>query len=112
MLLAAEDSTIGKPGGTVMSIRLQSRYAASMVICGLRKVAEMKISANTSMATTPLMLHALYNEGLTAAIAEQFGLSVNQLNEIPNEGRTEVIRRGHYQRDIIDFIKGKKMKCI
>ena len=44
----------------------------------------MKISAKTTMANFTANVHfALYKRGLTTAIiAEQFGLSVNQLDDI------------------------------
>ena len=64
----------------------------------------MKISANTSMTSFPANVHfALYKRGLTTAmIAEQFGLSVNQLDEIL-AGRDRSDKAMAIIRDIIKF---------
>lgn len=64
----------------------------------------MKISANTSMTSFTANVHfALYKRGLTTAmIAEQFGLSVNQLDEIL-AGRDRSDKAMAIIRDIIKF---------
>ena len=64
----------------------------------------MKISANTSMASFTANVHfAMYKRGLTMAmIAEQFGLSVNQLDEIL-AGRDRSDKAMAIIRDIIKF---------
>lgn len=64
----------------------------------------MKISANTSMVSFTANVHfAMYKRGLTTAmIAEQFGLSVNQLDEIL-AGRDRSDKAMAIIRDIIKF---------
>lgn len=64
----------------------------------------MKISANTSMASFTATVHfAMYKRGLTTVmIAEQFGLSVNQLDEIL-AGRDRSDKAMAIIRDIIKF---------
>lgn len=64
----------------------------------------MKISANTSMASfTANVNFAMYKRGLTTVmIAEQFGLSVNQLDEIL-AGRDRSDKAMAIIRDIIKF---------
>lgn len=64
----------------------------------------MKISANTSMESFTANVHfAMYKRGLTTAmIAEQFGLSVNQLDEIL-AGRDRSDKAMAIIRDIIKF---------
>lgn len=64
----------------------------------------MKISANTSMASFTANVHfVLYKRGLTTVmIAEQFGLSVNQLDEIL-AGRDRSDKAMAIIRDIIKF---------
>ena len=64
----------------------------------------MKISANTSMASFTANVHfAMHKRGLTTAmIAEQFGLSVNQLDKIL-AGRDRSDKAMAIIRDIIKF---------
>lgn len=64
----------------------------------------MKISANTSMASFTANVHfAMYKLGLTTVmIAEQFGLSANQLDEIL-AGRDRSDKAMAIIRDIIKF---------
>lgn len=64
----------------------------------------MKISANTSMASFTANMHfAMYKRGLTTVmIAEQFGLSVNQLDDIL-AGRDRSEKAMAIIRDIIKF---------
>lgn len=64
----------------------------------------MKISANTSMASFTANVHfSMYKRGLTTPmIAEQFGLSVNQLDEIL-AGRDRSEKAMAIIRDIIKF---------
>ncbi len=72
-----------KPGGIGnVENTIAIALCCVMVICGLEDWLKMKISANTSMASFTANVHfALYKRGLTTAmIAEQFGLSVNQLD--------------------------------
>lgn len=64
----------------------------------------MKTSASTSMASFTANVHfAMYKRGLTTPmIAEQFGLSVNQLDEIL-AGRDRGEKAMAIIRDIIKF---------
>lgn len=64
----------------------------------------MKTSASTSMASFTANVHfAMYKRGLTTAmIAEQFGLTVNQLDEIL-AGRDRGAKAMAIIRDIIKF---------
>ena len=64
----------------------------------------MKISANTSMASFTANVHfVMYKRGLTTAmVAEQFSLSVNQLDEIL-AGRDRSEKAMAIIRDIINF---------
>ena len=64
----------------------------------------MKITANTSMASFTANVHfSMYKRGLTTAmIAEQFELSVNQLDEIL-AGRDRSDKAMVIIKDIIKF---------
>lgn len=64
----------------------------------------MKISAKTTMASFTANVHfAMYKRGLTTAmIAEQFGFTVNQLDEIL-AGRDRSEKAMAIIRDIIKF---------